>query len=283
MRTGKYIFIAVPLIFLKVICFCQQTKVPYGNNPAAGKYYAVRGIKIYTEVYGKGKPLLLIHGNGGSMNAFAFNIPYLSKKYKVIAVDSRAHGKTVDDQDSLSFEMMADDFAVLLDSMHINSTYVIGWSDGGINALLLAMRHPDKVIKLVSSGANMSPDSSALIPSEWKKEQKQYESDKNNPRTSPREKNDWKIFLLDWLQPNVPLDHLNNIRCPSLIICGDNDLIQIEHTAAIYRHIPQAYLWILPHSGHATLKEHSDDFNRMADSFFKEPFDTFGLSAGNRK
>ena len=85
MRTRKYIFIAVPLIFLTVICVGQQTKVPYGNNPAAGKYYSVRGIKIYTEIYGKGKPLLLIHGNGGSMNAFAFNIPYLSKKYKVIA------------------------------------------------------------------------------------------------------------------------------------------------------------------------------------------------------
>jgi pimeloyl-ACP methyl ester carboxylesterase len=281
MRAGKYIFFPIHFIFATTISFGQPTKIPYGNNPAAGKYYNVRGIKMYTEVYGKGRPLLLIHGNGGSMNAFAFNIPYFSKKYKVIAVDSRAHGKTVDDKDSLSFEMMADDFAALLDTMQIDSAYVIGWSDGGINALLLAMRHPEKVIKLVSSGANMSPDSSALIPSEWKKEQKQYESDKNKPRTTLKEKNDWKIFLLDWLQPNVPLENLKEIRCPSLIVSGDNDLIPIEHTAAIYRHIPYAYLWILPHSGHATLKEHADDFNRMADLFFKEPFAEFALSGGN--
>jgi pimeloyl-ACP methyl ester carboxylesterase len=224
---------------------------------------------------------LLIHGNGSSIKAFAENIPYFSKKYKVIAVDSRAHGKTIDDQDSLSFEMMADDFAALLDAMHIDSAYVIGWSDGGINALLMAMRHPDKVIKLISTGANLSPDSTALIPSTWKDEKKKFESDKNKPRTTAKERNDWKIFLLDWLQPNVPLDNLKTIRCPSLIVCGDNDLITIEHTAGIYRHIPHAYLWILPHSGHATLKEHRDEFNRMSDSFFKEPFDTFGRSAAN--
>lgn len=281
MRKDKFIFFAIPFIFFTTICFSQETNIPYGNNPAAGRYYSVRGIKMYTEVYGAGKPLLLIHGNGDSMNAFAANIPYFSKKYKVIAVDSRAHGKTIDVQDSLSFEMMADDFAALLDAMHIDSAYVIGWSDGGINALLLAMRHPDKVIKLVSTGANMTPDSSGLIPVYWRDEQKKYESDKNKPRTTAKEKNDWKIFLLDWLQPNVPLDNLRAIRCPSLIVCGDNDLIPIEHTAAIYRHIPHAYLWVLPHSGHATLKEHRDEFNRMADTFFKEPFDTFGRSTGN--
>jgi pimeloyl-ACP methyl ester carboxylesterase len=281
MRTDKFIFFVVPFIFFTTICFSQETNIPYGNNPAAGRYYSVRGIKMYTEVYGAGKPLLLIHGNGDSMNAFAANIPYFSKKYKVIAVDSRAHGKTIDVQDSLSFEMMADDFAALLDAMHIDSAYVIGWSDGGINALLLALRHPDKVIKLVSTGANMTPDSSGLIPLYWRDEQKKYESDKNKPRTTAKEKNDWKIFLLDWLQPNVPLDNLRAIRCPSLIVCGDNDLIPIEHTAAIYRHIPHAYLWVLPHSGHATLKEHRDEFNRMADSFFKEPFDIFGRSTGN--
>jgi pimeloyl-ACP methyl ester carboxylesterase len=281
MRTHKFIFFTALFVFLTAICFSQQTTIPYGNNPAAGQYYPVRGIKMYTEVYGSGKPLLLIHGNADSLSAFALNIPYFSKKYKVIAVDSRAHGKTIDDQDSLSFEMMADDFAALLDTMHIDSAYVIGWSDGGINALLLAMRHPEKVIKLVSTGANLTPDSTGLIPVYWRDEQKKFESEKNKPRTTAKQKNDWKIFLLDWLQPNVPFSDLNKIKCPSLIVCGDNDLIPIEHTAAIYRHIPHAYLWVLPHSGHATLKEHRDEFNRTADSFFKEPFNSFGRSAGN--
>src|SRR5450432_783002 len=277
MKTYKY---ACQGLFLLLLtggaAFSQINKIPYGNNPATGKYYAVRGIKMYTEVYGSGKPLLLIHGNGGSIAAFTDNIPYFSARYKAITVDSRAHGKTTDNHDSLSFEMMADDFAELLDQMHIDSAYVIGWSDGGINALLLAMRHPEKVIKLVSTGANLTPDSSGLIPALWKDEQKKYETEKNKTRATAKEKNDWKIFMLDWLQPNVPLSDLSSIKCPSLIICGDKDLIPIEHTAAIYRHIPRAYLWVLPHSGHATLKQHRDEFNRMVNAFFEKPFNNFG-------
>ena len=108
----------------------QQATINYGNNPKAGKYYAVRGIHIYCEIYGKGKPLLMIHGNGGSIDAFSKTIPYFSKHYKVIVADSRAQGKTMDSKDSLSFEMMADDFDALLNILHIDSAYILGWSDG---------------------------------------------------------------------------------------------------------------------------------------------------------
>jgi pimeloyl-ACP methyl ester carboxylesterase len=262
------------LIFSLVQVACSQ-QVRYGDNPAAGKYYDVRGIKMYAEVYGTGKPLLLIHGNGGSMKAFEHNIAYFAKKYKVIAVDSRAQGKTVDTKDSLSFEMMADDFAALLDKMHIDSAYVIGWSDGGINALLLAMRHPDKVIKLASTGANLTPDSLGIIPSAWNEMVKQYNTDKDKSRTTAKEKNDWKIFMLDYVQPNIPFSALKAIKCPSLIICGDHDVIPIEHTVKIYQGITQAYLWVVPNSGHPTLQEHRDEFNHVVDDFFEKPFHKF--------
>src|SRR6185436_18078646 len=116
----------------------------YGNNKAAGKYYNIRGFKMYVEVYGQGKPLLFIHGNSGSINNFIYQIPYFSKKYKVIIADSRAQGKSIDNGDSLSYEMMADDYAALLDAMKIDSAYIVGWSDGGINGLLMAIRHPEK-------------------------------------------------------------------------------------------------------------------------------------------
>ncbi|HMG09488.1 MAG TPA: alpha/beta hydrolase [Mucilaginibacter sp.] len=261
----------VCMAFVQIGC-SQEARPSYGNNAAAGRYYNVRGIKLYTEVYGTGKPLLLIHGNGGSINAFASNIPYFAKKYKVIAVDSRAHGKSRDDRDSLSFEMMADDFAALMDTMHIDSAYVIGWSDGGINAIELAMRHPDKVIKLASTGANLWPDSTGIIPSYWKQEQIDYNAKKNTVFTTEKEKNDWKIFLLDWFQPNIKLSALKTIKCPSLIIAGDHDLIPTEHTVLISQNIPKAYLWIVPNSGHPTLIEHSDEFNKKVDAFFFQPF-----------
>jgi pimeloyl-ACP methyl ester carboxylesterase len=246
----------------------QQKTVAYGNNPAAGRYYSIRGIKIYCEVYGEGQPLLMLHGNGGNISAFRKTIPFFAKKYKVIAVDSRAHGKSVDNKDSLSFEMMADDFNALLETMHIKKTYVIGWSDGGIDALVLAMRHPDKVIKLASTGANLWPDSTALIPSLWKDMQHQYNTTKDKPRTTAKEKNDWKIFLLDYQQPNIPLSALKAIKCPSLIICGDRDLIPVQHTVLIYQNIPTAFLWVVPNSGHPTLIEHANDFNKKVNEFF---------------
>ncbi len=115
----------------------KDSAVSYGHNKAAGKYYDIRGFKMYAEIYGQGKPLLIIHGNGGSINNFIYQIPYFAKKYKVIIADSRAQGKSADSGDSLSYEMMADDYAALLDVMKIDSAYVIGWSDGGINALYL--------------------------------------------------------------------------------------------------------------------------------------------------
>ena len=123
---------------------------------------------MYYEEYGKGAPLLIIHGNGGSINNFLYQIPYFEQKYHVILADSRAQGKSVDKGDSLSYEMITDDLNALLETLHLDSCYVIGWSDGGIDGLLLAIRHPDKVKKLAVTGANLWPDSTAVNPVGYK-------------------------------------------------------------------------------------------------------------------
>src|SRR6476620_4516716 len=136
----------------------------YGRNKAAGHYIKTRGFSMYYEAYGNGEPLLLIHGNEGSINNFLYQIPYFSRTYKVIVADSRSQGKSADNSDSLSYEMMADDLNAILDSLRLSSCYVIGWSDGAINGLLLAIRHPDKVKKLAVTGANLWPDTSAVNP-----------------------------------------------------------------------------------------------------------------------
>ncbi|MBS1974467.1 MAG: alpha/beta hydrolase, partial [Bacteroidetes bacterium] len=182
-----------------------------------------------------------------------------------------SQGKTIDPGDSLSFEMMADDEAALLDALHIDSAYVLGWSDGGINALLLAMRHPAKVKKLVSSGANIWPDSTAIKPSVWRDDKNTFDTTHTGHFTA-EQKNDWKLFLLDWLQPNISLQQLGAIQCPALIVGGDHDLIRVEHTVLIAQHIPKSYLWIVPNSGHGTLTEHKDEFNTQVDAFFSKPF-----------
>lgn len=253
--------------------FCQIAKpIKYGKNTAAGKYYKIRGIKIYCEIYGSGRPLLMLHGNGGSIKNFEDNIPYFSKEYEVIVPDSRAQGKTKDRSDSISFEMLADDAAALLDTLHIKSAYVIGWSDGGISGLLLAMRHPEKVIKLAVSGANLWPDSTAIQTDAWKKDYKTYKLFNIRIARTRGQRNREKLFMLDWFQPDIPLSALQNVKCPTLVIAGDHDVITVEHTTLIYKNIPQANLWIIPNSGHRTISEHSDEFNKKVDAFFNNPF-----------
>jgi pimeloyl-ACP methyl ester carboxylesterase len=252
---------------------------PYGNNKEAGKYYDIRGFKMYAEIYGEGQPLLIIHGNGGSINNFIYQIPYFSKNYKVIIADSRAQGNSVDKGDSLTYEMMADDYAALLDVLKIDSADVIGWSDGGINGLLLSIRHPEKVKKLAITGANLVPDTTAVPKSIWDMVMPTYAMLKGKKTRNEQENAAYKLFRLLVEQPHIPLSDLHSIKCPTLVIGGDHDVIKEEHTFLIYKNIPKAYLWILPASGHSTPIVYKDDFNTVIDRFFGNPYRTFNGEA----
>ena len=252
----------------------RDTTVKYGHNKSTGKFYNVRGFNMYAEVYGQGAPLLIIHGNGGSIRDFIYQIPYFETKYRVILADSRAQGNSADSGDSLTYEMMADDYAALLDAMKIDSAYVIGWSDGGINALLLAIRHPEKVKKLASTGANLAPDTTAVPKEIWDIALPAYLALKAKTQKTQQEKDEYKLLRLLAEQPHIPLTDLQKISCPSLIIGGDHDVIKEEHTMLIYKNIPRAYLWILPGSGHSTPIFYKDDFNKVVDRFFSTPYRT---------
>lgn len=249
----------------------QSGVVAYGNNSKVGQYADIRGFKMYYETYGTGEPLLIIHGNGGSIKEFNFQIPYFEKKYKVILADSRAQGKSADGGDSLSYEMMADDLNALLDALHLDSCYVIGWSDGGINGLLLAMRHPDKVKKLAVTGANLWPDETAIDPFFYLGSEHAYDSIALLPQTL-KNKRELKLMNLLAHQPHISTAQLQGIKCPTLVIGGDHDIILPRHTMLIAESIPKSYLWILPNSGHSTLIYNSDTFNKTVQEFFKNPY-----------
>lgn len=284
----KNLLLAVTALFVTSLSFCQVDAMkaandyerdikdsinnPYGHNKVAGKYYDIRGFKMYCEVYGEGEPLLIIHGNGGSINNFIYQIPYFAKKYKVIIADSRSHGKSVDKGDSLTYEMMADDYAALLTALKVDSSYVIGWSDGGINALLLAIRHPEKVKKLAATGANLVPDTTAVPQQIWDMVIPTFKQLTAKTTRTEQEKTAFKLYRLLCEQPHIPLSDLQKIKCPSLIIGGDHDVIKEEHTMLIYKNIPKAYLWILPASGHSTPLMYKDDFNRVIERFFSAPY-----------
>ncbi|MBO9636107.1 MAG: alpha/beta hydrolase [Chitinophagaceae bacterium] len=271
----KPYLLLIIIIFSSILVQGQEKKVPYGNNPATGKFYEIRGIKIYTEVYGEGEPLLVIHGNGGSMADFSNQIPYFSKKYKVILADSRSQGRTADSGDSLTYEMMADDYAALLTAMNIDSANVIGWSDGGINGLLLAIRHPQKVKKLAVTGANLVPDSTAVYEDVAELVQPYYEDARKNRNNGEKGLTHWKLARLLFEQPHIPFTALHTIQCPTLVIGGDHDVIKVEHTMQIWKNIPRAFLWILPNSGHSTPVVYKDEFNAGVMNFLKSPYREF--------
>ncbi len=270
----KLIFLMIISLILTQNIHAQKSPFDttiYGRNSAAGRYINIRSFKMYYETYGNGQPLLIIHGNGGSINNFLYQIPYFSKKYKVILADSRAQGKSIDLKDSLSYEMMADDLNALLDSLHLVSCYVIGWSDGGINGLLLSIRHPDKVKKLAVTGANLWPDTTAVDPFVYNWAMKINDTLSKMKRT-PEISNQLKLTHLLSYEPHITLVQLHTIKCPTLIIGGDHDVILPQHTILIAQNIPNSYLWILPDSGHSTPIYYKDDFNKTIDDFFSKPY-----------
>lgn len=277
MSVRNLILLALILITTGNYALAQTSDpVDYGNNPAAGKYVKLRGFKMYYETYGNGEPLLIIHGNGGSISNFKYQIPYFAKNYHVILADSRAQGKSVDHTDSLSYEMMTDDLNALLDTLHLKSCYVIGWSDGGINGLLMAIRHPDKVKKLAVTGANLWPDSTAVNPYMSKFVVDAYnrgiDSIKKVKNPTAEGKNDLKLLRLLGFEPHITTAQLHTISCPALIIGGDQDVIRPEHTMLIAQNIRQSFLWILPNSGHSTPIYFKDEFNAKVASFFANPY-----------
>lgn len=213
----------------------------------------------------------MIHGNNGSISNFKRHIAYYAETYQVILADSRAQGKSVDVGDSLTYEIIADDLNVLLNTLKLDSCYVIGGSDGGIEGLLLAIRHPEKVQKLAITGANLWPDTSAIEPAIH-----QWVVARNDSLArlslTPEVKTQLKLVNLLMNEPHISTAELANVHCPTLVIGGDHDVILPKHTMAIAQAIPQSYLWILPNSGHSTLMVYRDMFNQVVSDFFRKPY-----------
>ncbi len=260
----KILSVVFVFFFLFTDIFPQTNPIVYGNNPSAGHYAFVNGINLYYEIYGSGEPLLLLHGNGGSINAFQYQIPFFEKHFKVIAIDSRLHGKSGGSPDSISYEMMASDFCALLDYLQIDSAYVLGWSDGGIDGLIMAMMCPNKIKKLAVSGANVLPDSTAVPYADilWMRNFIEHDTTASKTEIALN-----KMMLY---QPNIPFENLKQIHCPVLVMAGDHDIIKPEHTLKIFQSIPNAELCIFPDSNHGVCQQHPDLFNEIVLRFLNK-------------
>jgi len=249
-----------------------KSPVKYGSNPAAASTFMHDGIKLYYEVYGAGEPLLLIHGNGESIGSFGAQIDYFRKRYKVIAMDSRDQGRSADSPDKITYEKMTDDQAALLEHLHAGPAYVLGWSDGGIEALLLGIRHPEKVKKIAAMAANLDPSTDAVYPEVWAWARSEIASIPAAEKDTPAGKREAKVVSMMFDEPNINPAALEAITAPTLVLASDHDVIRDEHTLVIYHHIPNSQLCIFPNATHMIPYDDPMRFNTTVERFFSTPF-----------
>jgi pimeloyl-ACP methyl ester carboxylesterase len=244
----------------------------YGANKAVGRTFTNDGVRLYYEVYGVGEPLLLVHGNGGNIADLSAQIAHFRRRYKVIAMDSRDHGRSGDSPDKLTYEKMTDDLAALLDHLKVGPVNVLGWSDGGIEALLLGIRHPAKVKKIAAMAANLNPSEQAVRPEMISMVKSMIEAIPAAERETPQVKRELKVTSMMLDEPHIDAKALEAITTPTLILASDHDIIRDEHTVEIYHHISNSQLAIFPNATHMIPFDDPVLFNATVERFFRTPF-----------
>jgi pimeloyl-ACP methyl ester carboxylesterase len=238
----------------------------YGKNDAVGKTVKLNDAELYYETYGEGEPLVLLHGNGGSIKEFYKQIPELSKQFKVIAIDTRAQGKSKDfTKGDLNYKIFADDLKNVMDHLNIPKANILGWSDGGNTGLEFVLKYPQYLNKLIIIGANAFPEGvdEDLL--------KNFKSKVHIIQLANQPENETEKRLLNLMlnEPNINKKSLNKIQNSTLVIAGENDVIQKKHTEMLAKEIPNAKLTIYPKASHYLPFEIAEDLNKDVIDFLK--------------
>lgn len=246
-----------------------QEVVEYGKNPAAGHTIAVNGSKLYYETYGTGEPLLLLHGNSQSIRFFNDQIPVLARHFQVIAVDTRAQGKSTTDGRELTYDLFADDMSALLTALHLPAANVVGWSDGGNTGLSMALRYPAQVRRLVTMGANLYADTTAVQASMLKQVRTDRRSLTLLVPFSAQVRRQRPLLTLLLNYPRLKPAQLAAIKAPVLVLAGEQDIIKEAHSRLIAASIPGAQLLLFPKLTHNAPQEDPALFNETVLAFLR--------------
>src|SRR5436190_2583199 len=267
-HVKKIIFTTIAGFLLIIQSFSQQKG-----------YAPVNGLKMYYEIHGTGKPLLLLHGAFNTIDmAFGMLIPELSKTRQVIAVEMQGHGRTADIDRPFSFEAFADDVAALLKFLKIDSADIMGYSIGGVNAWQVAIRHPEVVRKLIITSAvykyeGWTPQTRSILPTltpeMFATTPIKTEYDKLAP-----DPGHWTQFITKMKKfVTTPFDFgadkIKSIKSPTLIIAADGDGVMPEHAVEMFRlrgggymidfgPAPKTQLAIFPGSSHISVMFQKD-------------------------
>lgn len=246
-----------------------------------GEYVKLPRLKTWYDTAGEGEPLVLLHGGLVTNDTWGGQMPSFSEHFRVFAPERRAHGHTPDVEGPLTYGDMAADMIEFLDAVVEQPAHLVGWSDGGIVGLLVAIARPDLVRKLVAISANFRPAAEVAAlgaepPAEVSPDDPSLGMFRSlHAASSPDGPEHWPVFVTKFFemigssQPDIEATELADIRAPTLVISADDDLISLEHTLELYRAIPNSELAVLPGTSHLLVFEKPDLLNRLVLEFLE--------------
>lgn len=253
-------------------------------TPAESGYAPVNGIQMYYATFGEGTPVLLIHGGLSHADVWANQVPTLvAAGHRVIVADSRGHGRSTRTAEPFGYDLMASDYVKLLDHLKIDKVALVGWSDGGIIGLDIAMKHPERLTRLFAQAANVTTD--GVLPNldndpvfggfmrRMRADYDRLHAASSRERGEPPSPSDYDAFVEQighmWAsQPNWTVAQLAAIQVPTAIVIGDHDeAISRAHTVHMAKTIPGATLVILPQVSHFAMLQDPDGYTRAVLDF----------------
>ena len=251
------------------------TLPPTPSLPAAGKQgtVATGGATIFYARYGQGSPVILLHGGLANANYWGNQIPALARQYDVVAIDLRGHGRSTMSADPMTYDLLASDVLGAMDALGLRRAAVVGWSDGAIVGISLAMKHPDRVERLFAFGANY--DVRGLIPNGSHSDifarytartATEYRSLSSHPN---QYRNLVQRMTHMWAtEPNFSVADLASIRVPVAIADGDHDeIVKVQHMREMAAAIPSSISIVESGVSHFAMLQNPDRFTADVLSF----------------
>jgi pimeloyl-ACP methyl ester carboxylesterase len=235
-------------------------------SPTTSGTAQVNGVRIWYAVFGRGQPVVLLHGGLANSNYWGRLVPALSSDYQVVVIDSRGHGRSTRNVEPLGYDLMASDVLAVMDVLKLEKAAVVGWSDGAIIGLDIAIHHPERLTGLFAFAANSDPSGvadisqSPVFDAYLERAKAEYQS--LSPTAS-----DYDAFMAQvtkmWeTQPHFTVDDLHRIRTPTWIVDADHDeAIKRSNTLFMADQIPGSGLLILPQVSHFAFLQDPQQFN----------------------
>ena len=223
-------------------------------------------IQLHFLQRGEGEPLLLLHGNGEDSSYFESQLEFFSRDHRVMALDTRGHGRSPRGTAPFSIETFAEDLLDFLDQQGLEKVHLLGFSDGGNIALTFALRHQERLLSLILNGADLFP--SGVKPSVQVPIVLGYWAARAAALFSRDAVPKMELLRLMVKEPHIPPEALGAIRVPTLVIAGTDDMIKEEHTRLIHRQIPGSRLALIP-GDHFIAQKNPEPYNRAVEEFLE--------------